>query len=191
MRSEAFTKLLILNRSFIALIVAFFSFQQLQARTGQTPEYQVKAAFLYNFTQFVDWPPEAFSSSSAPFVIGIIGPNPFGAYLEELVEGEMIGDRQIIVKNYKDIEELDECHLLYMNIPETEQTKQTLIALNNRSILTVGSSDSFVRSGGMIRLYRAENKIRLEINVKQIKFAQLNVSSKLLSVSRVFDPRGK
>jgi hypothetical protein len=149
-------------------------------------EYKVKAVFLYNFTRFIDWPPSAFSSPESPFIIGIIGDDPFGSYLEEAVSGEQIENHTIIIKRYHSISEIKDCQVLYINSSNSEYIKEIISLVGKRSILTVSDANNFARWGGMIRLFTDDEKIRIQINSNAAKASQLNISSKLLSVAEVF-----
>ena len=150
---------------------------------AQTPTTanQVKAVFLYNFSQFVTWPAVANNTN---FVIGILGNDPFGAYIESVVEGEKAGNNNIVVRRYNDIKDVQNCHILYINGPNAaELAKQ----LSDRSILTVGDGEEFGKSGGIIRFYMHNNKIRLKVNTKFARAANLQISSKLLRVAEVIE----
>lgn len=176
---ELFTKACIL------LLFFLFSMSAVSAQSGALPENKLKAVFLYNFTRFIDWPAEAFYSSNAPFVIGIIGNDPFGNYIEEAVAGENISGHPIIVKRFQNVKDVA-CHILYINSNDPETTREILSTLSNRSILTVSDQKNFVKWGGMVRFFSEENKIRLQINNSAAKAAQLNISSKLLAVAQVY-----
>jgi hypothetical protein len=149
-----------------------------------TPSYQVKAAFLYNFSQFVEWPRNSFNGRSAPFVIGILGQDPFGSYLKELVEGEKAGDRRIIIKKFSSIAEVSDCHILFVNIPDGAEA---IKALRFKSILTVSDEQNFARNGGMVRFFTDNNKIRLQINIAAARAANLTISAKLLRVAEIVE----
>lgn len=162
------------------MLLSACTWQQLQAQTPSTAN-QLKAVFIYNFTQFVDWPSSVFSSNSSPFVIGVLGHDPFGSYLESVVEGEKYGSHPIVVQRYKSLKEINTCHILYVN----EDASSAIKDLKNRSILTVGDQDDFATSGGMIRFFLEKSKIKLQINLGAAKAANLTISSKLLRVSDV------
>ena len=150
---------------------------------AQTPTTanQVKAVFLYNFSQFVSWPTAA---NNTPFVIGILGNDPFGAYIESVVEGEKVGNNNIVVRRYNDVKEVQNCHILYINRPNAADLAKQL---SDRSILTVGEGEEFAKSGGMIRFYMDNNKIRLKVNTRFARAANLQISSKLLRVAEVIE----
>lgn len=168
----------------------FFAVQLLHAQIKPAPEYQVKAVFLFNFTRFIDWPSTAFSSANAPFVIGIMGTDPFGDYIEEIVKGENIQGHPIIIQRYPTAKNILNCHILFINTHESIQIKETLSSVGRKSILTVSDANNFAKLGGVVRFYKEDNKIKLEINITSSKAAQLEISSKLLSVARIFDSPG-
>lgn len=148
-------------------------------------EYQLKAVFIYNFTRFVEWPPTAFDSYNDPFVIAIVGNDPFGSYLEESVMGETIGRHPIQVKRVNSVEEADKCHILFINDKDPDKMRSILQEVRNRNILTVSDASNFAQMGGVIGFYTENNKIRMQINTTAAKTAQLNISSKLLRLAKV------
>lgn len=150
------------------------------AWSNPTPEYQLKAIFLFNFTQFVEWPPQAFTDPASPLIIGVLGTDPFGAYLDDTVRGEVINGRPLVVRRYNSIDEIKLCHVLFISHSETERLAQTLSSLKGRSILTVGETENFIRYGGIIRFATVDNKIRLRIGLDTAKSSGLTLSSKLL-----------
>ena len=151
---------------------------------SKAEDYQVKAVFLFNFTQFIDWPSTAFKSADEPFVIGIMGDDPFGNYLDETVEGEYIGKHPIVIKRCGDVRSALTCHMLYINSSDREWMRTVLNSVSEKNILTVSDDPYFNKLGGIIRFYTEDNKIRLQINLPRSKEAQLSISSKLLSVAK-------
>jgi hypothetical protein len=150
------------------------------AQTGPPTEYQVKAVFLFNFAQFVEWPSAAFSGARAPIVIGVLGQNPFGSYLDDTVRGETVEDRPLEVQRYRRVEEIKNCHILFISRSEVSKLKEILMVLKDRSILVVGDDDEFVLRGGMIRLATTRNRVRMIINTDAAMAASLTISSQLL-----------
>jgi hypothetical protein len=150
------------------------------AQIAVSKEYQVKAVFLFNFAQFVEWPASAFADASSPIVIGVLGEDPFGAYLDETVRGEKVNNRPLEVQRYRRVDEIRACHILFISRSEAGQLEEILVSVKDRSLLVVGDGDDFARRGGMIRLATVQNKIRLIINVEAAKTASLTISSKLL-----------
>jgi len=162
----------------------------LSAQAEAPPEYQLKAVFLFNFAQFVDWPPEAFPESKTPIVIGILGEDPFGAYLDETVRDEKVNHRPLTVQRYRRVEEIEACHILFISRSEADRLGQILASLKDRNMLTVGDADGFTERGGMVRFVIEKNKIRLRINLKAAKAARLTISSKLLRPAEIV-PAGR
>ena len=166
-------------------LLVFGSGQRLAAQTAIPAEYQVKAVFLYNFARFVNWPPKAFPDPQAPLVIGVLGEDPFGAYLDETVRGENVNGRPLVVQRYRRVSEIKACHLLFISRSESDRLEQILAALRGRNILTVSDADGFTTRGGMIGFFTEKNKVRMQVNLDVVKSANLNVSSKLLRVAEV------
>lgn len=159
----------------------------LHAQRITSRENQVKAVFLFNFTQFVEWPASAFGSPNAPFIIGVIGNDPFGNYLDETVAGEKVMNHPLVVQRYKDLSDLQACHMLFIGQEDPQKVKAILDVLDRRHTLTVSDYKNFAYSGGMIRFFTQENKTRLQINLSIAKAAELNISSKLLRVAEIID----
>jgi len=157
------------------------------ALAAPTPA-QVEAVFLFNFSQFVDWPPQAFSAPDAPIVIGVLGEDPFGATLDEVVRGEVVKGRALIVRRFQSIEQLTDCQILFVGRTQRNHLAPTLAMLKGRSILTVSDLDGFARDGGMIRFVLMDNKIRLRVNLEAAKAAGLTLSSKLLRPAQIVSP---
>ena len=153
---------------------------------GKPPlEYQVKAAFLFNFTRFIHWPSTAYVSPDAPFIIGIAGNDPFGTYLDDLVNGEQTDGHRIIVRRYADGQDLNGCQLLFINLNDQAKEKAILAQASRQNTLTVSDADDFITAGGMLQFYKEDNKIKMEIKLGAVKAAQIDVSSKLLQVAKI------
>jgi len=173
---------------FVMFAVLVASGLDLPAQTATTKEYQVKAAFVYNFAQFVEWPPEAFPEGQTPLVIGVLGEDPFGAYLDEIVRGEKVNNRPLVVERYRRVEDIKTCHVLFISQSEAGRLEQVLASLRGRNILTVGDAEGFAQRGGMIRFLTEKNRIRFRINVDAAKAANLTISSKLLRLAEIITP---
>ena len=148
-------------------------------------EYQLKAVFLFNFAQFVEWPPAALPRESAPFVIGVLGKDPFGAALDEVVRGETANGHPLEVVRYHNVGEIRDCQILFIAASELPQLEGILAALRGRSILTVTDADSPALHGVMIALVRQEKRIRLRIDLQATKASNLTISSKLLRPAEI------
>lgn len=171
-------KLLVLALALLALS------PEAEAQQQANTAANIKATFLYHFGSFVEWPPGSFAERRSPLVIGIVGPDPFGSFIDDLVSGEKAHGHPIIVQRFSDVKDVGRCHILFIN---TAQPAETLKALGSRNILTVGDSDNFTRSGGIIRFFLEKGKTRLEINTTAAKTANLNISSKLLRVAKTVE----
>jgi hypothetical protein len=155
------------------------------AQSSPDPEYQIKAVFLFNFAHFVEWPASAFPNSQTPLVIGILGEDPFGPYLDETVRGETVNDRPLVVRRYRSVEEVTTCHILFISRREEGRLKSILESLRGRSVLTVSDVDRFARRGGMIRFVTDHHRIRFRINLEAARAAGLTLSSKLLRPAEI------
>lgn len=164
------------------------SFILLSAQTPVTREYQVKAAFLFNFTQFIEWPSSSFVSSSSPLVIGVVGKNPFGTYLDETVAGEQVNGHPLQVQYFKTVEDIKTSHILFINITDAEKVQQVIAGARNKSVLTVSDGTGFMKQGGMIRFFTRKNKIQFQVNTTLAKAANLTISSKLLRLAEIYEP---
>lgn len=158
------------------------------AAAAPVSEYQVKAAFLFNFAQFVEWPQAAFARPDAPFVIGVLGKDPFGANLDELVRGETVNKRQLTIVRYRDIAEIHDCQILFISGAELEHLDEILAALKGRSVLTVTDASTPATRGVMIGLVTEDSRIRLRIDLEAAKAGNLTISSKLLRPAEIVGP---
>ena len=174
----------------VALAAPVLPGSGLAAQGPRPSEYQVKAVFLFNFAQFVDWPPEVVADSQAPLVIGILGGDPFGDLLDATVHGEHRGTRSFVVRRYQRVEDVKTCDILFISRPEGDRPRDVLAGLKNRPILTVSDGEGFAEHGGMIGFVTDRNRIRLKINLAVAQAAHLTISSKLLRVAEIINPPG-
>lgn len=150
-------------------------------------ELEVKIAFLFNFTRFVEWPPGAFTDADAPLIIGILGSDPFGRTLDQVVRGEKSRNREVVVERYRRVESVKQCHVLFISPSERGDYEHILRALDGRPILTVGDTDEFARRGGMMRFLMENNRMRLQVNLKAAQRAGLSISSNLLRAGEIVE----
>jgi hypothetical protein len=148
-------------------------------------EYGLKSVFLYQFCRFMEWPNSAFSSTSDPLIIGVVGDDPFGTLLKEAVEGETYHGRPIRIEHYRSPREIRRCHILFVSRSEVEQMSEILSAVAGKSVVTVGETDGFLDRGGMIALTADRNRVRLRVNTSSLRAANVDVSSKLLRVAEI------
>lgn len=149
---------------------------------------QVEAVFLFNFTQFVDWPTQAFAGPGSPIVIGVLGSDPFGAALDQVVRGEVVNGHPLVVHRAQHIEELTDCQILFISRSERARLAPILATLKGRNVLTVSDLDEFANEGGMICFVLIDNKVRLRVNLEPTKAAGLTLSSKLLRFAQLVGP---
>lgn len=163
----------------------------LQAAWAAPPgEYQVKAVYLFNFGQFVEWPSHAYETPRAPFVIGVMGEDPFGKTLDDVVRGESLGSRPLIIKRFRDTDDITACNILFIGRNESARLSKALAAVRGRSVLTVTDIDGAERQGAIIVLYNDKNRIRMRINLAEARASQLVISSKLLRPAEVIGVDG-
>lgn len=147
------------------------------------PEYQIKAAFLFNFAKFVDWPSQAFPQTNSPIIIGVLGKNVFGHYLEDTIRDKQVKNRRFEIKEFNSVNDAVNCHILFISPGLKNDLPKILTALRNTSVLTVSESDQFIPAGGMINFTIEESKVHFQINDDAAKKAGLKISSKLLSLA--------
>jgi hypothetical protein len=181
------------KRNLLCLLLAtsgvlFLHLQQpLATQTSANPDYRVKATFLFQFTQFVVWAPTAFSTDRTALVIGILGEDPFGMFLDETVRDERSNGRPLIVERYRRLEDLRNCHVLFVSQSEVNRISDILEALKGRSVLLVADAAGFADRGGMIQFVTQGNRIRLRINVAAARAANLTISSNLLRPATIIN----
>jgi hypothetical protein len=177
------------NFSFLFLVFALgaLGLSVAQAQPDISKEYQIKAVFLFNFTQFVEWPVATFPTNDTPICIGILGNDPFGPSLEETVQGETIGNRKLVIQRSHQVEDLKNCHLLFISKSEQGHVPEILSALNPTAVLTVSEVDGFTLNGGNINFYLEGNKVRFEINPDTARSRGIKLSSQLLRLGKIIN----
>jgi hypothetical protein len=177
-----FLKKIAHSRLIILLVFCDVFFASAQTSTR---EYQVKAAFLFNFTQFVEWPAQCFSNPESKAIIGVLGKDPFGTYLEETIAGETINKHPLVIQRFNTVDEITNCHILFINISDKNKLKAILEKLKGKNILTVSDANGFAKLGGMVRLYTKDDKINIQVNLEAAKEENLIISSKLLKLAEI------
>ncbi len=158
------------------------------AQGGSAPkfsEYEVKAAFLLNFLQFVEWPAAATTNDGTPLTICVLGDYPFGAALDETIKGETIQGRPLTIRRVHQVAEVKSCALVFICRSEKPRLKDTIQALRGCGALTVSDVDQFCQCGGMIGLVNEGGRIRFEINQEAADQGNVKISSKLLRLARL------
>ena len=167
----------------MVLFGLFISLSFKSSAQEQPSEYQVKAAFLYNFAKFVEWPAEVFADTNSPIVLGILGKNVFGNELEKTIRDRRVNNRLFQFKNFTSATEATNCQILFISPSEKDNFAKIINTLKNTSVLTVSEADGFIKAGGVINFVFENDKIRFQINDEAAKKARLKISSKLLSLA--------
>jgi hypothetical protein len=154
-------------------------------------ESQVQAVFLFNFSRFVEWPAQTFAAPTDPFVIGIIGSDPFGGRLDEAVRNERIDGHPLTVRRFQSASEVEHCQILFIDRSEMGRLGQILAALDHHSTLTVSAADGAAQRGVMIQFANENSRIKLRINVDSARAAGLTISSKLLRPAEIVESDAK
>src|SRR5690606_5419148 len=177
--------LMIRYKKIVATILLVSHAILLSAQDSKPSHDKIKAIFLYNLTQFVEWPPYAFKEKDDPLIVGILGEDPFEVYLKEVISGEQTNGHPIVLHHYGLEEDITECHVLYVNLSNPDLLNQTLQNLKGKSILTVSDDAGFLDAGGMIQFINVNNKVHIKINPDASSAADLKLSSRLLHVAEI------
>ncbi len=146
-------------------------------------EYDVKAAFLLNFAKFVDWPPSAFAAPDSPIAICILGKDPFGRGLDDLIQGELVNGRRLTIRRIDRAPSPQACQIIFTQVTGKESSE--ILTGLGPGVLTVGEGDAFLRGGGIIAFLIENRRVRFAIDQKAAEAADLKLSSKLLAVARL------
>ncbi len=162
----------------------------------QAKSLKVKAAYLYNFAKFIEWPDDALGDEEAPFVIGVLGEDPFGQRLDDTVKGKKIGKRPVKIRRLRwskreDRAEIKSCQILYISDSERRRLKEIFEAVENRPVLLVADIPGFADDGGMIGLVLEHKRIIFEINCEALEQAKLKASAKLLKLARIVETKDR
>ena len=177
--------------SFFTVIACwlFFGSSKAFSQQAENAEYPVKLAFLYNFTKFVEWPADSYSDPGAPLLMCIVGHDPFNQELEGELRTRTVGDHPVQIRSLRPNDKLSICHIVFVPVTEKEQADRIVKGLKGSRTLTVGESEGFAVSGGIINLTVDGNKVHFEINRIAAERAGLKISSKLLSIARIVKER--
>jgi hypothetical protein len=166
----------------LALVALLATPAKAHLEISAQPEFQLKAAFIYNFMKFVEWPGGGPRSPSS-ITLGVLGRNPFGDALESF-RGKLAKGRKVVVMQCRKEEEARQCDILFISESEKPRLDRILSALQSSNVLTVGDQDGFCDAGGMINMVSVHSKIAFDINFGAAKRAGLHISSQLLNLAR-------
>jgi hypothetical protein len=158
-----------------------------RAAAGSDVEHAVKAEFLERFTHFVRWPAASFATAESPFVVCVVGTNPFGTYLADLIRKRRLQARRAELRSISSLAQLDGCHVVFIAASERRRITSILDHTGGKPILTVGDTVGFARAGVLINLYLEEGHVRFAINIVAVKHSGLKVSSKLFKLARIVE----
>jgi hypothetical protein len=175
----------------VVLGLSFFTATvQAQQVTTIDREYTIKAAFLYHFLTYIDWPEGTFVDSKQPFVIGVYQTDPFGAVLDKIAATKNVEGRPIEIRRLQSTDKLLECHIVFMaGTVEAAVQQNVLGLLANSHVLCVGETEDFVELGGAAQFFVEGNKVRFAFNTDVVDRSNLKVSSKLLSLAKIVSTR--
>ena len=156
-----------------------------RGQANPSVEYQVKAAFLFNFAKFVEWPSDTFVSVNSPIILCVFGYDPLGSALDETIRGKAINNRAVVARRINELPDLKSCQLVFVSSVEYKHLSEVLKSLKGTSALVVGESDGFADCGGGIQIFLEDKKLRFAVNVDAIQRARLAVSSKLLALAKI------
>ncbi len=156
--------------------------------SSDSSEYLIKAGFTYNFAKLMEWPASAFPQPDSPIVIGVLGTDPFGGTLDDVLKGKTVNGRQFVVKHLKWGADFKDCNILFVSSSEAAHLDEIFHAVKGLPILTLGETPDFARRGGIINFIVADNKVKFEVNVDAAKQANINISSRLLSLAIIVQP---
>ncbi len=181
---------MILNRQVVGfkfiLVISLMVILNIRGYSQRYTEYEVKAAYIYNFAKFIEWPDSVFEQKDSPLILGIYNGDPFGDIIEKTFTNNTIKDRKWSVKYYKDINEISYCHILFVPKIDKAELLKVLNIVKNKAILSVGDNvDNFCQMGGIINFTAQSSKYRFEINNFEAKKSKLEISSKLLILSKI------
>ena len=175
-----------LTRILLLISVLFTMFRVPSTWADETvsSEYLVKAAFLYNFAKFVDWPEGSFHHDDSPLTILVYGENPFGEAFGSL-KGKTVKGRKLIIKHYSGLIDLERCHIMFISSSEEKYVPSIIKKIKGKNILSVADMDGFAQRGGMINLIKTADRLRIEINAGAAELAGMSISSKLLNLDDI------
>jgi hypothetical protein len=174
----------ITRRRLLVLLVAAGLHAPPHLSAAGPTEYEVKAAFIYNFAKYVQWPSSA-ADSTGPVVIAVIGKDPFGSILDDVMSGQTVGRRTIVIRRFQRIDDVAACNILFISSSERPNVQRIFDVLRHAPVLTIGDMDRFAEQGGMINLFAENNRIRFEMNLDAMQRVGLKAGSQLYRLARI------
>lgn len=169
----------------VLLCTILFGSLMCHGQSGGVAEYDVKATFLYDFARFVDWPANTTALNRSPFVLCIVGTDPFGSALDRIVRGQRIDQHEIVIRRLSNLDDLTICQIAFVSRAENKNLSGILNRLKGSSTLVVGDAQDFARRGGGIQLYLEDNAVHFSINVDAVQRSHLAISSNVLALAKI------
>jgi hypothetical protein len=174
------------NHAIAALLAIASALCLTRGAVAASKEYEVKAAFTYHFTQFIEWPTDAFATDDAPFIVAVMGHDPFDGAMEQAMTNKFVGKHPIVVKHFDSANDIGPCQILFVPANLDDSLRAILDKVGKSPVLTVGESDAVMPAGGAIHLFLEDNRMRLEINPDVLDAAGLKASAKLMKLARIY-----
>jgi len=167
----------------VAIASRLLAVPDLCAQNSKPTDFQVKAAYLYNFGRFVEWPAQTAAISGDQFTVCVLGQDPFGPALDATLAGERIGGKRVVAKRISGPQEAGNCQILFLRLTEDDRVNKIIEAVDKKAVLTVSDMPQFVERGGMIQFVLEGNRVRFEVNLTATQHSGLTLSSELLKVA--------
>ena len=174
----------------VVLLAALGAPSDLDLCAAELSEYQVKAAYLYYFATFVEWPAGTLDRGAEGLVIGVLGEDPFGGILDDTLRGKSIGGHPVVVRRFTNPQEARESQILFISASEEDRLSAVLKTLDGAHVLTVGDLNRFASRGGTVAFRTEENKVRFDINVDAVERARVKISAQLMKLGRILHDTG-
>jgi uncharacterized protein DUF4154 len=170
---------------FLSIVAGTLCVTPVRGDSTTPAEYEVKAAFIFNLAKYIHWPEASTSETMKPFVIGVIGKNPFGQALDDALRGQRLQGREVVVRRINKVADAAGCDILFISSSEKNNLQKIFEVLHKAPVLTIGDMDQFAERGGMINLTTEEKRVRFEINVDAAERAGLKLGSQLLRLATI------
>jgi len=174
-----------LSRIIVAILLCLSAVLGARAQSPDSSEYLIKAGYIFNFAQLVQWPAGALPHEDSPIVIGILGTDPFGGTIDQVLANKKVDGRSVIVKRLNRGASVKDCNILFISSSEAAHLSEVLQSVKGLPILTIGEIPGFANRGGIINLTLEENRVRFQVNIEAAKRANLNISSRLLALAKI------
>jgi hypothetical protein len=172
--------------SIASLLVFLFMGTAAPRRALALPEPEIKAAFIYRFTQFVTWPDDAFAGTDAPFIVATVGDDSLSEALQRAMAGRVVNGRPIVVVHFASVDRIGHCHLLFVPASQQGSAPAILAKVGSAPVLTIGDGDAFMNQGGAIRLFVEDGRMKFELDPDVVTAARLKPGAQLMKVGRIY-----